>query len=393
MRKDGRAPLWIRIADAHRDRYESLNIFIKPADWNPQKAAVRRSHPDAEQINALISRRLAQLQRQVVEAAALGKPLHAADLKQDRQAERADLFTFAARLVTQKHKAGCVWTAKHYQSVLNNLHAYAGAVLPFDQLTPAFLSAYEAHMQAERKCSGTTIRKTLSILRAICNRAVEQGVIPPERSPFLRYKPRSKDDTPHREKLTLEEVHQLEALVLPAGSFQELARDAWVLAFYLGGMRFGDVARLQWRALVPVEGVLWLDYVQSKTGDRVRMPVPGPALALLGRYGDGSVPEARVLPLLDGYRLETPLRVASAISARNALCNKTMKVLASRCGIAKPVTMHTARHSFAYAAQRQGIDLPTLASITGHDDLHTLKRYLKRFDEEAVEAAIVRMFG
>ena len=57
---DGHCPIWLRFSDANRTLYASLGVYVHPRFWNERKSEVRKGHPHAKRINALIQRRLAE---------------------------------------------------------------------------------------------------------------------------------------------------------------------------------------------------------------------------------------------------------------------------------------------------------------------------------------------
>ena len=53
LNKDGHAPIRLRFSDARRDLYASLGVAVHPRHWNDRQRRVRKSHDDADEINAL----------------------------------------------------------------------------------------------------------------------------------------------------------------------------------------------------------------------------------------------------------------------------------------------------------------------------------------------------
>lgn len=94
------------------------------------------------------------------------------------------------------------------------------------------------------KNNPNTTRKELTRLRHVFRQAIDEGEVEPAAEPFLTYKkPKAKPF--HRRKLSLEEVERLRDAELDPASPTGLARDGFVWAFYVGGMRFGDVCTLR----------------------------------------------------------------------------------------------------------------------------------------------------
>ena len=84
-------------------------------------------------------------------------------------------------------------------------------------------------------------------------------------------------------------------------------RDAFVFAVYAQGMRWGDLALLEWSSFrFRTDGSVRLGYAMRKNGKFVEMLLPGPAVAILDRYRHRkAVGVCRVFPALDGETTET----------------------------------------------------------------------------------------
>ena len=81
-----------------------------------------------------------------------------------------------------------------------------------------------------------------------------------------------------------------------------------------------------------------------------------------------------------------------AIGSSNALLNKYLKKLAEMSGIAKNISMHIARHSFADLARKNTGSIYDIKSILGHTDIKTTQTYLKKLDTETQDKTMQNVF-
>jgi integrase len=265
--------------------------------------------------------------------------------------------------------------------VLGKLEACFGPTIDWKEINREALVQFEQYM-VKLGNGPNTIRKEMSILHRVFRQAVKDGEIRADQNPFFRYDlPKSKQ--PERIKLSLEEIDKLAAVALKPGSWAALARDAWLISFYLGGMRFGDLASLKVGELQNGRCA----YRMNKTGRLVSVPIPEPARRLLVPYLDGKQPDDFALPFLKRGDDADPRTLRRRIGSKNALCNRFIKVAAERAKLdeADSISMHISRHSFAdYARQKSG-NLYAISKTLGHSSLQITQQYLKSFDQEAVD--------
>ena len=183
-----------------------------------------------------------------------------------------------------------------------------------------------------------------------------------------------------------------------------LARDAWVLALYAGGMRFSDVATLQRQHVTrSPAGEFRVAYRMKKTKGITSLRLAPPGAAIMERIwmerqlGDAS-PKTWVLPLLDHYDTSTPKKTFNAVASQNALMNRRLKAVqaAAEEGLgrkmAAPLTFHLARHSLAGRLLEMGWDVYDIKAALGHANVRVTEEYLRGFGRPDLDERMGMLF-
>ncbi len=373
-KRDGTCPVYLRVTAHRKKRYSATGVAVEPRHWNDRRDRVRASHPIADALNA----RLDEVEVAAKQAALGATSADAVKAAVDGSSQ--SLTAFFEGFVAGLDADGKLWEHRKYQTTLNKLRAALGHTLSWAEVDADALRRFERHLRRVAKNNPNTTRKELTRLRRVFRQAIDEGEIEPAADPFLTYK-KPKAKPVHRRKLSLEEVERLRDAALDPATPTGLARDVFVWAFYVGGMRFGDVCALRADAVRDGRAA----YEMMKTSTSVAVPVPAPALAILDRQRALAEPPL-AFPLIRPVDLKDPVRLRRRVNARNAQLNVSLKRAAAVAEVeAEGLSMHVARHSYADFARRKSGDLYAISRTLGHRDLATTEAYLKSFDQDAVD--------
>ncbi len=382
IRADGTAPIYVRIIANRESFLDSTGIYVAPRDWNATRQQVRASHEIAPALNARLSALLHKAQTASFDATT------ARAVKATLKGPGGSLTAYFERFIETLRAKGARshWEVKKYSTTLAKLRGALGPELSWKEVNREALDAFERYLRQTKQNSPNTVHKELTRLRRVYKQAIRDAVIKPADDPFLIYeKPRGQ--RVERRKLPLEDVEKLAALGpddgLTAGTFDEVARDAFAFSFYAGGMRFGDVALLK---AADVEGGR-VTYRMMKTSTLMSVPLPAPAVAIAARYASDAASRGGYLfPLLEKGAERDGVHLRKRIGSRNAQVNTSLKRLAKKAGLVPDgLSFHVSRHSYADYARRQGGDLYAISKSLGHGNLSTTETYLRSFDQDAVD--------
>jgi len=244
----------------------------------------------------------------------------------------------------------------------NTVRTYISAVEEFaayfrkrpDQLGPEHIRAYQVHLFRDRKLSPGTVEQRGAALRFFFVKTLRRPYLP-DHIPFPK-RPRRLPTV-----LSQDEVARL----IDAAS--NLMHRTILMTLYSTGLRRAELCALQ----VPdVDSERMVIHVRQGKGGRDRDVLLSPKLLeTLREYWRWIKPKTYLFPgMVNNWRADVPIN--------HKVVWVAVKEAAKRAGIAKRVSPHTLRHSFATHMLEAGADLRTIQVLLGHAKLADTTVYL-----------------
>ncbi len=269
---------------------------------------------------------------------------------------------------------GKVRTSETYKAALNSFRKYRdGEDIMLESLCRDTMESYES-WQRKRGMSPNTISFYTRILRAVYNRAVEDGLTE-NRNPFRKVYTGIEKTV--KRALPMKIIKKIKCMDLTLRPEIEHARDIFILSFMLRGMSFVDMAFLKKSDLR--NG--YVTYRRRKTGQQLVIEWTPDMQAILDKY-----PKSETEYLLPIIRNPNSIALYAYRNAGYSI-NRHLRTIATSLELPIPLTMYVARHSWASAAKAKGIPISVISEGMGHDSELTTQIYLASLDTSVVDRA------
>ena len=143
---------------------------------------------------------------------------------------------------------------------------------------------------------------------------------------------------------------------------------AYLFSCYCG-LRIGDIETLKWGDIIRDGEQYRIQIVMQKTREPLYLPLSKQALRWMPERGKASDDD----------------KIFGSLPVRN-WANLVIKKWAKDAGIAKHLSYHTARHTFATLMLTLGADLYTTSKLLGHTKVATTEIYAKIVNSKKDEA-------
>lgn len=298
---------------------------------------------------------------------------------QPRGTGNEGFISFAKRLITKLYDSDRSTTAERYATAVRSFLRFMGHDVRLSMITPSLIERYETSLRSNGVTSNST-SFYMRNLRAIYNRAVDQGLVE-QQNPFKQvYTGVGKTV---KRALNLTTMRHIKSLELPQDRGLRLARDMFLMSFYLRGMSFIDMAFLRKSDLRGGH----LSYYRHKTGQQLQIKWEAPMQELLENWPRNTT--KFLLPIITNPQQSERQQFANA----QRLINKKLKLIAQKLHIDTPLSMYCARHSWCSIARDQNIPISVISECMGHDSEKTTRIYLSQLDSTTIDRANKRIIS
>ncbi len=338
--KDGQESFYLDIYHEGKRSYEFLNLYTQPGTKPNIRAANKELERRAEIIAA---RRFLELQN------------NGPDIPTNLEGKK-DFLSYVEQIVRERYNSGVNYFA--WRSTFKHLRDFGADKVPLEQVNDRWLESFKAFLltRVAQNSAHTYFNK---VIRAVHTAFRERLIVD---NPAHRVKSPKQIDT-QREFLQEEELHKMAAT--------ECRRPILKRAFLfsaLTGLRWSDIHKLTWSEVRHSEANGYsIQFSQAKTKASEYLPIHEQAIALLGEPGE---PTDRVFKGLK-YSMEM---------------NIVLSQWVLKAGIAKHITFHCARHTYATLLLTKGAEIYTVSKLLGHRELRTTQVYAQVIDGKKREA-------
>jgi integrase/recombinase XerD len=380
VKKDGTYPICFGIYYQGKSTTRSSKIYVSDKHWDDKKKKIKTSHSEAQALNRLLTKQLADLQSSLLfadEEKVAQYLTHTPEVKEVVKPKQT-VFSFITSLIDElriDNKIGNSWV---YESALNALKKFHPADLSFEAIDFQFLDKYNKHLMRSGVKHNTAFFY-IRTLRAFYNKAIKHKVVDRSLYPFHDITLKA-EKTKKRaiDKLLIKEIIDLD---LTEHSTIWHVRNWFMLSFYLMGISIVDLALLTPSNIKNGR----ICYKRQKTGKLYDIKLLPQALAIIDLYK--KQPYGFILPIIN-RRTKNDEERLRLVKDRTRLANKYLKRMSDLIETDQTITTYTSRHSWATVCKKLGFSIEIIAESLGHEyGNKTTAVYLDSFDQDIIDNA------
>lgn len=379
VRNDGAGRIYFQIIHKRVVRQLNPNITCRNADWNGGDVIPFTKDCD---VNERICHCIDLAKRVIDSLDSKGVEYSSDDVIVMFNDSRNNLVNYITMLSDRLRKCGKLSTADNYKALSRRIYEFAGnEYTTIYDIDADFVEEFEAWMLGKgmkRNTSSFYIR----ILRAVWNKAIDNGILPPTYINPFKHVYKGVDVTKKR-AISAEDIKKIKTINLKSDKRLEFARDLFMFSFYTRGMSFVDIVALRKENIQ--NGII--SYQRRKTGKLISIKIEKDIKRILDKYI--SLERDYVFPIAT-CRQDEYVKEKTMLS----YVNKSLKKIAMYCDIDSTLTMYVARHSWASIAQNvAGVPLSVISKGMGHSSEKVTQVYLASFGNKDIDKANKSVIG
>ncbi len=384
---NGELPVRLRITKDRKPRYIPLGLRCDPKLWDSDAGVPKKKHPFFFEFSEEIKRKVAQAMKLIFKTESENQSLSAQEyvkLMKKKKRSSVTLYAYFIEVEERLKGAGEIRNAKVYRDTKNQLQKFDNSTVHFSEANYTFLKKFEEYLKSTGK-GLNTIAIYLRTFRALLNRAIKEGICPPEYYPFKNFSmseyKRIKTKKRAISKADINKIRDFDTTECP-----ELidAKNAFLFSYYCRGINFIDICQLKYSDIS--DNVL--TYTRQKTGGFFTMKLLPPVIEMLKYYRPLTFSDKNsyIFPLLnEGHK--TKIAIHNRHTKMTTLINRQLKTIGEKCKIESELTTYVARHSYATIMKRSGHSEELISESMGHSSVAVTKIYLEEFENPLMDEA------
>lgn len=376
VKRNGKYPIHLRVRVRDKEMKLTTNLEIEKERWDfkkqepKDKALLIQLNKKKQELELHINRALADGQELTID---LVKEFYSG--KRKVKPENQSFYEYYLDFVERKRKEGLnPETIRVYMTTHNVLKEFRED-FKISDISLSFIEEFDDHMREVNGNSGGGRNPKHKNLRTVILDMLKHDI--PIKNPYNWFKiPQANTKEVYLDHSEFESMRKLRP------KLSHSSTDYKVLQMYLFacycGLRFSDVIDLKWSHVDFEKNIIKKKMI--KTRSEVITPLFTMARAVVLEFSEGKNLIGSSKNIFYGFKEPT--------------VNRTLVKLTEMAGIAKHITYHSSRHTFATHLVQDKVDIFTISKYLGHKSIEMTMRYLKYDLSIAVESAKeIKTFG
>lgn len=401
--KEGYA-IWLVVRKNNKRKVMALGIYAEPHQWNDKlemfvtDKRVPKLHPDRIYLNEWLTQKKSEILRIIADfdANKIDWTLNQFEQEFFHYSNKGNVKEFFENLIQTYKDTNHIGNANCYSRTLHVLELF-DEKLPervFPEIDIKYVKSFDVFLQ-KRECKGNTRKFYFKTLRAVLNKAIQDGEASETTYPFGKggFSISSLEEETTKRYLPHDSMLKLKTTVMD-NNVLERTRKLFLFSYYCYGISFIDVALLTKKNIIRYNGGNYIVYKRNKTKEAkkvkpIQIKITPEIQELMDWFSANTLlVEDYLLPIVSiaGYKGE---QLYNHIRSRFGRNNKNLSNLAKALEITDmKLTSYVSRHTMAMTLQDNQVPREVISQILGHSDLATTNTYLDSFASSVIDEAV-----
>lgn len=393
--KEGYA-IWLVVRKNNKRKVMALGIYAEPHQWNDKlemfvtDKRVPKLHPDRIYLNEWLTQKKSEILRIIADfdSNKIDWTLNQFEQEFFHYSNKGNVKEFFENLIQTYKDTNHIGNANCYSRTLHVLELFDEKLSErvFPEIDIKYVKSFDVFLQ-KRECKWNTRKFYFKTLRAVLNKAIQDGEASETTYPFGKggFSISSLEEETTKRYLPHDSMFKLKTTVMD-NAVLERTRRLFLFSYYCYGISFIDAALLTKKNIIRYNGGNYIVYKRNKIKEAkkvkpIQIKITPEIQELMNWFSANTLlVEDYLLPIVSiaGYKGE---QLYNHIRNRFGRNNKNLANLAKVLEITDmKLTSYVSRHTMAMTLQDNQVPREVISQILGHSDLATTNTYLDSFN-------------